>query len=85
MNPAPALPEDQSRRDPGPVRAIRQLVSVLEATPHSLIAILGRFSIAAVSWKSGQTKIEGLAIDLVDGRFDIGWPHLSESALTLSR
>lgn len=34
-------------------------------------------------WKSGQTKIEGLAIDLVDGTFSIGWPRLSDSALAL--
>lgn len=51
--------------------------------PHSLIAFLGRFSIAAVFWKSGQTKIEGLSIDLISGTFEIGWPHLSDSAVAL--
>ena len=37
----------------------------------------------AVFWKSGQTKIDGLAIDLVEGTFTWGWPRLSESALAL--
>jgi putative oxidoreductase len=51
--------------------------------PDSLIALIGRFSIAAVFWKSGQTKIEGLAIDLIDGSFSLGIPRLSDSALAL--
>jgi putative oxidoreductase len=51
--------------------------------PDSFIAAVGRFSIAAVFWKSGQTKIEGLAIDIVSGQFQLGWPHLSDSAIFL--
>jgi putative oxidoreductase len=51
--------------------------------PESLIAFVGRFSIAAVFWKSGQTKIEGLAIDVVDRSFQIGMPKLSDSAVFL--
>lgn len=51
--------------------------------PDSVIAFIGRFSIAAVFWKSGQTKIEGLAIDIVSGEFSLGWPHLSDSAILL--
>lgn len=55
----------------------------LEKIPHSLIAFIARFSIAAVFWKSGQTKIEGLAIDLFDGTFQIGLPHLADSTIPL--
>lgn len=62
-----------------------RLVSLLDRIPHSLIAFLGRFSIAAVFWQSGQTKIEGLAINLVSGEFQFGWPHLSASAIELFR
>lgn len=51
--------------------------------PDSLIALIGRFSIATVFWKSGQTKIEGLTIDLIDGNFSLGIPKLSESAVVL--
>jgi putative oxidoreductase len=53
--------------------------------PEDLIALLGRFSIAAVFWKSGQTKVEGLAIDLVDGSLQLGWPRLLDSAVDLFR
>ncbi|MBN6775441.1 DoxX family protein [Pseudomonas granadensis] len=62
---------------------ILRAISLLEKIPHSLIAFLARFSIAAVFWKSGQTKVEGLAIDLIDGTFELGWPRLADSAIPL--
>jgi len=49
----------------------------LEKIPHSLIAFIARFSIAAVFWKSGQT------IDLFDGTFQIGLPRLADSTIPL--
>lgn len=64
----------------GPARVIQSVIARLSSVPHWLIALLGRFSIAAVFWKSGQTKVEGFAIDLVSGTFQIGIPHLSSSA-----
>lgn len=72
-----------------PARAARlrafgaSCVRLLEAIPHSLIAALGRFSIAAVFWNSGQTKVEGFALDFVRGEFRLGWPRLSETAVAL--
>lgn len=65
------------------VHTIERVVTWCSCVPDSLIAALGRFSIAAIFWKSGQTKIEGLAIDLVDGTFQLGWPRLAESAVYL--
>lgn len=62
---------------------IAGFIQWLEKIPHSLIAFVARFSIAAVFWKSGQTKIEGLAIDLFDGTFQIGLPHLADSTIPL--
>ena len=62
---------------------VQRLISMFARIPDSLIALLGRFSIAAVFWKSGQTKIEGLAIDLINGEYQLGWPHLSSSAVDL--
>lgn len=53
------------------------------AIPHSLIALLARFSIAAVFWKSGQTKVKGFAVDLIDGTFTLGVPRFSDSAIDL--
>ena len=68
-----------------PVQGPRRLAAMMALIPDSLIAALGRFSIAAVFWKSGQTKVDGLAIDLINGEFHIGWPHLSYSAVALFR
>ena len=62
---------------------ITRAIGLMEKIPHSLIACIARFSIAAVFWKSGQTKVEGLAIDLVDGTFQLGWPRLADSTIPL--
>ena len=68
---------------PNWARFIAPLIALLSRIPDSLIALIGRFSIAAVFWKSGQTKIEGLTIDLIDGSASLGIPRLSESAVAL--
>ncbi len=68
-----------------PVALLGAVTGVLQRLPHSLIALLARFSIAAVFWSSGQTKIEGLVINFVSGEFTLGWPRLSSSALDLFR
>ncbi|WPO50256.1 DoxX family protein [Pseudomonas sp. S1Bt23] len=62
---------------------VNRLIQLLERIPHSLIAFLARFSIAAVFWKSGQTKVEGLAIDLFSGTFELGMPRLADSTIPL--
>lgn len=67
-----------SRQNP-----IARAIALLEKVPHSLIAFIARFSIAAVFWKSGQTKVEGLAIDLIDGTFQLGIPRLADSTIPL--
>ena len=64
---------------------LQRALVLLSRIPDSLIAFVARFSIAAVFWKSGQTKIEGLAIDLVNGEFRFGLPQLSDDALYLFR
>jgi putative oxidoreductase len=62
---------------------MKLILELRERIPHSLIALLGRFSIAAVFWKSGQTKIEGFALDPIGGDFQPGWPRLAESTIPL--
>ncbi|SDA21862.1 putative oxidoreductase [Pseudomonas sp. NFPP10] len=62
---------------------VNRIIQGFERIPYSLIAFIARFSIAAVFWKSGQTKVEGLAIDLVDGTFQMGWPRLADSTIPL--
>lgn len=67
----------------GPASLIRRVHTVMSHLPNTVVAFIARFSIAAVFWKSGQTKIEGLAIDIVSGTFSLGLPRLSENAVTL--
>ena len=73
----------------GPVARVQVLLdgvySRLVALPNTLLALVARFSIAAVFWKSGQTKVEGFAVDLVSGEFQLGWPRLSDNAVVLFR
>lgn len=52
---------------------INQATALFGRIPDTLIAMIARFSIAGVFWKSGQTKIEGLAIDVVSGEFSLGY------------
>lgn len=58
-------------------------IRLCKGIPDALIAAVARFSIAAVFWKSGQTKIEGISIDIVSWNFTLGWPRLSDSAVPL--
>ncbi len=82
----PASTPSTHATDAGPIAGLlRTIHSGLSHIPDTLIAIVARFSIAAVFWKSGQTKIEGLAIDIVDGTVSLGWPRLSDSAVFLFR
>lgn len=66
-------------------RAIDALHAMFAHVPESLVALLARFSIAAVFWNSGQTKVEGFAVNLVSGTFEFGLPRLSSSAVDLFR
>lgn len=38
---------------------IQQFISLANAMPHSLTALVARLSIAMVFWQSGQTKLDG--------------------------
>ncbi|ODP99650.1 DoxX family protein [Salinivibrio sp. DV] len=67
------------------VKWIQSSITLFTCIPNTLIGLLARFSIAAIFWKSGQTKIEGLSIDLIAGEFELGWPRYSDSLLTLFR
>ena len=70
---------------------VRRVVDIAARVPDSAIALLGRFSIAAVFWKSGQTKIEGFAADSGEGRWtvnaavDLGVPVPTISAALFAR
>ena len=64
---------------------LRRAVEQLDRIPDAWMAVLARFSIAAIFWKSGQTKIQGFSLDIVSGHFEIGWPRLSDSVVDLFR
>lgn len=67
------------------VRWMTAVIDGFERIPHSFIALLARFSIAATFWQSGQTKVENFTVDLIGGRVELGVPHLSSSAVDLFR
>lgn len=67
------------------VRWADRFVDLCGRISYSAIALLARFSIAAVFWTSAQTKVQGLVINLVDGQVQLGWPRLSDSAVALFR
>ncbi len=58
-------------------------IGLFERIPNTLIAFIARFSIAAVFWNSGQTKVQGFVVNLVSGEFTLGRPRLSDSAIAL--
>lgn len=64
---------------------LRHLIDLFGRIPDAWIALLARFSIAAIFWKSGQTKVQGFALDIVSGEFQLGWPRLSDSVVDLFR
>src|SRR3990167_4824512 len=64
-------------------RLIDGAIALFERIPNTLVAFIARFSIAATFWNSGQTKVQGLGVNLVSGEFQLGWPSLSDSALAL--
>jgi len=76
---------DHGAAAPSPVRLVRGGIALLGRLPDWPLALLGRFAIAGIFWKSGQTKIEGLAIDIVNGEFSLGMPRLSDSVVDLFR
>ncbi len=65
--------------------SLHALAGLFGQLPYSLVALLARLSVAAVFWRSGQTKVEGFALDLVEGRYEWGWPRLSANAVDLFR
>ena len=64
-------------------RRIGSLIDLFGRIPNSVIAVIARFSIAAVFWNSGQTKVQGFVVNIVNGEFALGWPRLSDSAVAL--
>jgi putative oxidoreductase len=87
MNSLSSTTDTRAASDPdtsgGVAAMVTRAIGWFERIPHSLVALLARFSIAAVFWSSGQTKVQGFALNFVTGEFALGWPRLSDSAVAL--
>lgn len=68
-----------------PIRWLLAGNRLLAHIPEQLLALLARVAIATVFWSSGQTKIEGFALNLISGEFQLGWPRFAPSTLFLFR
>ncbi|ETI60806.1 DoxX family protein [Marinomonas profundimaris] len=62
---------------------IQKSENLFKNIPESLILFLARFAIAAVFWKSGQTKIEGFSLDIIAMKMQLGWPQITDSTYFL--
>ncbi|MFN0194524.1 MAG: DoxX family protein [Aestuariivirga sp.] len=47
---------------------VASLIRLFEQTPYWLVALLGRFAIAVVFWKSGRSKVDGWNIFTVNDK-----------------
>lgn len=68
-----------------PVQLIQAAIGHLQRIPDSLIALLGRFSVAGIFWLSAQTKVEGFVLNIVSGEINFGIPRLGPATVDLFR
>jgi putative oxidoreductase len=64
-------------------RLVTSVIRLFERIPNTLVAFIARFSIAAVFWTSGQTKVQGFVVNIISGEVHLGWPRLSDSVVAL--
>lgn len=76
------MPAVQGTQSPA---LLRRLDGAFSRIPHWLIALVGRIAIAGTFWRAGQTKVQGFAIDVVEGRFELGMPRFADSTVELFR
>jgi len=63
--------------------AMKRLEGLLATVPKGIGLLIARFVLATIFWRSGQTKIDGLSIDILSLEFELGWPRFAESTLFL--
>jgi putative oxidoreductase len=64
-------------------RLQQKIDAILSRTPQQLILILARLALAVIFWQSGQTKVDGLSIDLINFTAHFGLPTIKESTYYL--
>lgn len=62
-----------------------RVIDSIAAFPETLLLLLARIGIASTFWLSGQTKVNGFVVNILNGDVHLGWPTLSPSALFLFR
>lgn len=62
---------------------LRRFSDILKSISILWALMLGRFIVAVIFWRSGQTKIEGFKLDPLNGEYIWGWPRLSDSVVFL--
>ncbi|MCA0406178.1 MAG: DoxX family protein [Proteobacteria bacterium] len=67
------------------MRLVERFNALCAQVPLGLTLLIARLGIAGVFWRSGQTKVAGFALDPLAGRFELGWPRFSDSAIDLFR
>lgn len=45
-----------------PIEALERTRALAERVPHSAVALIARFAVASVFWRSGQTKVNGFSL-----------------------
>lgn len=72
-------------RIPTVTHALHEWALRLRPGAQGCITGLARGCLAATFWQSGQTKVEGFALNLLQGEWVWGWPRLSDTAVALFR
>jgi putative oxidoreductase len=62
---------------------IAHKIESIAKLPDSVILLLARLSLAAIFWLSAQTKVEGFAINVINGDILLGWPSIKETTFYL--
>ena len=49
--------------------------AIFSKIPESVTLFIARFAIAAVFWRSGQTKIQGFSLDIITMKAEFGYTN----------
>ncbi|WP_068715034.1 DoxX family protein [Vibrio tritonius] len=59
------------------------MLTLKDRSIESIILLMSRLALAGVFWLSGQTKIEGFALNPISGQWQWGIPHIKDTTFFL--
>lgn len=59
------------------------MLKLKERSIETVVLLMSRLALASVFWLSGQTKVEGFALNILSGQWQLGIPHLKDTTLFL--